>query len=318
MKKNHSIYILLLVTGVFLFLTSCSKDEDSAEQRKESITISLNNDISADSLKSVVTWLQNKGTRFALAENRRAVALSIMNRFKMAGYADTRIDSFRITKTYQNIIFEQWQYNVIAAITGNTYPDSVCILGAHYDNNLKTGNPFAIVPGANDNASGVAGTIEIARVMKLNNYSPENTIKFIAFGSEELGLYGSIAYAGNSKQTLKKIMFMLNNDMIAYQPGSDRSAWTVNIIDYDNSHTLRTEAEDLCNRFTILKYSNDNTYNKQSDSYPFFLNGYEALFFASSAVDPNYHTLDDIVGNCNFDYCREIMKLNCALLVYNN
>jgi leucyl aminopeptidase len=241
-----------------------------------------------------------------------------MKRFKMIGYPDTRIDSFMISRTYQSILYQQWQYNIIATLTGTAYPDSVCIIGAHYDNNLRLGDTFSIVPGANDNASGVAVAMEIARVMKLNKYSPRNTIEFIAFGAEELGLYGSYALAGNYKQNLKKIMFMLNNDMVACQPGSDQTGWTVNINDYDNSHTLRTEAEDICSRFTVLKFTNDNTYNKQSDSYPFFLNGYKALFFASSSVDPYYHTLNDVVENCNFDYCREIAKLNCALLVNRN
>lgn len=318
MMKHQSVYILLFLSGVSLFLTTCRKDDDSEELRKESITISLNNDINADSLKSLVTWFQDKGTRFALSGNHKAIAQSIMKRFKMLGYPDTRIDSFMISKTYQSILYQQWQYNVIASLSGSSYPDSVCIIGAHYDNNLKTGNTFTIVPGANDNASGVAAAIEIARVMKLNNYRPRNTIEFIAFGSEEIGLYGSYALAGNSRQNLKKIMFMLNNDMIAYQPENDRSGWIVNINDYDNSHTLRTNAEDMCNRFTVLKFKNDNTYNKQSDSYPYFINGFKALFFASSIVDPNYHTLNDLVANCNFDYCREIVKLNCAILVDNN
>jgi hypothetical protein len=318
MKKDQSIYIVLSISLVCIFLTTCRKDDDSEALRKESITISLNNDINADSLKSLVMWFQGKGTRFALSANHRVIAQSIMKRYKMLGYADARIDSFVISKTYQSIIYQQWQYNVIATLSGSSYPDSVCIIGAHYDNNLKTGDPFTIVPGANDNASGVAAAIEIARVMKLNNYKPRNTIEFIAFGSEEIGLYGSFAYAGNSNQASKKIKFMLNNDMIAYQPGSNRSGWIVNMNDYDNSHTLRTKAEDLCNRFTVLKFTNDNTYNKQSDSYPFFFNGYKSLFFASSTVDPNYHTLNDVVGNCNFDYCREIVKLNCALLVDNN
>jgi hypothetical protein len=318
MKKDRSIYILLFLSVASLLLTTCGKDEDSEELRKESITINLNEDINADSLRSVVTWFQDKGTRFALSGNHRALAQSIMLRFKMMGYANTRIDSFWITKTYQSITYQQWQYNVIASLSGNTYPDSVCIIGAHYDNNLKTGDPFTIVPGANDNASGVAAALELARVMKLNKYIPRNTIEFIAFGSEELGLYGSYAYAGNSKQNLKKIMFMLNNDMIAYQPDSDQSGWIVNINDYGNSHILRKKAEDLCGRFTALKFQNDNTYNKQSDSYPFFTNSYKALFFASSDIDPNYHTLKDVAENCNFDYCREIVKLNCALLVAKN
>jgi leucyl aminopeptidase len=317
-RKDQSGFILLFLSGVCLLLTTCSKDEDSEGLRKESITISLNNDINADSLKSVVTWLQAKGTRFALSENHKTVAESIMKRFIRMGYTDTQIDSFRITKTYQSITYQQWQYNVIATLSGSTYPDSVCVIGAHYDDILKAGNPFTIVPGANDNASGIAALLEIARVMKKNSYSPFNTIEFIAFGSEELGLYGSFAYTEKAKLAAKKIKLMLNNDMIAYNPSSDRSGWIVNINDYDNSHTLRREAEDICNRFTDLRFTNDNTYNKQSDSYPFFVNGYKALFFASSDLDPNYHTLNDVVGNCNFDYCREIVKLNCALLVDKN
>jgi len=318
MTKARSGFILLFLSGVCLLLPTCSKDEDSEELRKEAITINLNNDINADSLKSAVTWLQAKGTRFALSGNHVSVAESIKKRFIKMGYTDTKIDSFWITKTYQNITYQQWQYNVIAVLPGNIYPDSVCIIGAHYDDNLKTGDPFTTVPGANDNASGIAAILEIARVMKVNDYSPGSTIEFIAFGSEELGLFGSYAYTEKAKLGAKKIKMMLNNDMIAYQPSGDRSGWMVNINDYDNSHTLRIEAEDICSRFTDLKFSNDNTYNKQSDSYPFFTKGYKALFFASSILDPNYHTLNDVAGNCNFDYCREIVKLNCALLVDKN
>ena len=116
----------------------------------------------------------------------------------------------------------------------------------------------------------------------------------------------------------KKIKLMLNNDMIAYQPGTNQTVWVVNINDYDNSLNLRTEAEEMCRMYTVLKYKNDNTYNKQSDSYPFFTNGFKALFFASNITDPNYHTLNDLAANCNFGYCREIVKVNCALLVENN
>jgi hypothetical protein len=317
-KFNLPVFFILILSGLTVFLTTCSKEEEIEEQIKEAITIRLNSEISADTLRSLVTWMQGNGNRFALSDNHRDVALKIKKRFILYGYPDTRIDSFMISKTYQNINYQQWQYNVIALLEGDTNPDSVSIIGAHYDNNLRTGNPFAVVPGANDNASGVAAALEIARVMKKNNYSPHNTIEFIAFGSEELGLYGSFAYAREARINSKKIKLMLNNDMIAYQAGTTQSEWIVNINDYDNSHTLRTEAEQMCSRFTVLKYKNDNTYNKQSDSYPFFTESYEALFFASNYTDPNYHTLNDLVGNCNFDYCREIVKVCCALLVLNN
>jgi Zn-dependent M28 family amino/carboxypeptidase len=316
--NNLLIVILSILSGLFLLLTTCTKEEDAEKLRKETITKTLNTDLNADSLQSVVEWMQGMGTRFALSDNRRNVAIKIMKRFKMMGFDEARIDSFMINKTYRGINYQQWQYNVIATLEGNSYPDSICIIGGHYDNNLITGDPFLLVPGANDNASGVAAALEIARVMKKNNYSPESTIEFIAFGAEELGLYGSSTYASDSRQRSKKIRFFLNNDMIAYQSGINKSGWTVNIIDYNNSGYLRREAERMCGRFTLLKFQNDNTDNKQSDSYPFYTNSFKALFFTSNFLDPNYHTLNDLAENCNFEYCCEIVKINCSFLVDKN
>ena len=132
----------------------------------------LTGDISADSLESYVTWMEGMGTRFALADNHRDVALEISKKFKMLGYSNTRLDSFMLDRIYEDIRYQQWQYNVIATLEGIIYPDSVCIVGAHYDDNLKTGDPFSVAPGANDNASGVAAALELARVIRKNNFSP--------------------------------------------------------------------------------------------------------------------------------------------------
>jgi leucyl aminopeptidase len=236
------------------------------------------------------------------------------------GYPDTRLDSFFISKTYNSIVYEQWQYNVIATLAGSVHPDSICILGAHYDNILRSGagDPFLLIYGANDNASGVAAALEIARVMKDSHYSPRNTIRFIAFGSEEIGLLGSSAQAGKSRTEGEKIKMMLNNDMIAYEPGSNKSDWFVNIMDYDNSVKLRNRAQVLTDKYTVLKYVNINTLNNKSDSYPYYANGFRALFFISTGTDPNYHTLNDISANCNFEYCREVANICCSILVDSN
>jgi len=302
---------------VVLILASCTK-EDTEKQIKESIILSLVKEINADSLRADVVWLQNMGTRFALGNNHRSVALKIQNRFIQMGYSNAKVDSFAVNKIYRDIDYEQWQYNVIAFIEGTKYPDSLCLIGGHYDNILKDGDPFIIVPGANDNASGTAASLEIARVMKKNRFSPQNTVMFVAFGGEEIGLWGSRDFADNGHEFSKKIKFMLNNDMIAYEPEYNPSQWLVNIIDYDNSHDLRIDAEKICERFTLLGFRNDNTHYKQSDSYPFFLNAYKALFFTSDKTDPNYHTMNDVSANCNFDYCREIVKISCALLADKN
>jgi bacterial leucyl aminopeptidase len=309
---------LFIIIGISLCIITCTKDQDSEEVRKESLAMQLTGEISSDSLQSNISWMESMGTRFALAYNHRDVAISILKKFKMLGYENSILDSFLLDRTYEETSYHQWQYNVIARLEGTIFPDSVCIVGAHYDDNLRSGDPFSITPGANDNASGVAAALELARVFMKKKFSPANSIEFIAFGAEELGLYGSKAYASQTVARSKKIKMMLNNDMIAYEPSANPSEWTVDIKDYDNSHELREEAERMCLKFTSLNHKNDNTYNQQSDSYPFSLEGYKALFFFSDKMDPEYHSLNDRSVNCNFSYCSEIVKISCALLVYNN
>jgi hypothetical protein len=317
MIRMRIISLLLIISFASSLFTGCSKD-DSEEERKEALIRKITGEINSDSLKAQVNWLQGMGTRFTLADNRRSVASAIRNRFITMGYNNARLDSFIIVKTYRGISYTQTQYNVIASLGAGSSSDSVCIIGGHYDNILTTGDPFTFVPGANDNASGVAAAIEIARVLKMNDFIPQNEIVFVAFGSEELGLYGSNAFADKAKRTIQKVKLMLNNDMIAYEPSDDRSAWMVNIMDYPNSKYLRKEAESLCLKYTDLKPFNDNKNNAYSDSYPFSLNGFKALFFFSGLMDPAYHSVNDVATNCNFGYCREIVKLNCAILINKN
>jgi leucyl aminopeptidase len=317
MKFLDALTYLLTLLAIILLLTYCTR-EDTDKIRKEELMLKMVNDINEDSLEADVIWLQNMGTRFALTGSDRAVASRIKKRFIQMGYVNAILDSFMINKTYREVAYEQWQYNVKAFIKGNEYPDSLCIVGGHYDNILSTGDPFTIVPGANDNASGVAAAMEIARVMNKYSFRPKNTIMFIAFGSEEIGLWGSKDFAASPDGFSQKIRFVLNNDMIAYEPETNSETWRVNIIDYDNSHNLRRDAEEMCAKFTVLDYVNDNTHYKQSDSYPFYMNGYKALFFISDNADPNLHTLNDLTENCTFEYCREIVKISCALLADKN
>ena len=106
--------------------------------------------------------------------------------------------------------------------------------------------------------------------------------------------------------------------MIAYWP-TNTEPMIVNIIDYPTVSTnIRLDAEKVCQLYTSLETNNDNTYYRSSDSYPFFLNGYKAIFFITNASDPNYHTTNDLVSNCNFNFCKEVTKISGALLVNCN
>ncbi|MGE0077779.1 MAG: M28 family metallopeptidase [Bacteroidales bacterium] len=323
MVKKLSLFLLGVLV---IFFTSCSKDEGSSNSdysddiTVDSAIVEIIKNVSADSIEKYVQSLESLETRFALAPNRKEVALNILNKFKSFGLDNIVLDSFQLNQSYDGQVYYTWQYNVIATLEGSSYPDSICIIGGHHDCIVRSdsGNPLLFAPGANDNASGVATTLEVARVIKLVNFVPKSTIKFMTFAAEELGLYGSWDYACKAFNQGEKIKMMLNDDMVAYWSNPDTSNWCVNIIDYQNSTSLRLSAAHACALYTTLKTVNDNTYQKYSDSYPFSAYNYKAIFFISNADDKNYHTINDLTTACNFKFCREVAKVNCVLLIQDN
>jgi Zn-dependent M28 family amino/carboxypeptidase len=107
--------------------------------------------------------------------------------------------------------------NVVGLLDNDA--DQTVVIGAHFDHlgqgmfgSRQPGEP-AIHNGADDNASGIAGMLEIARRL---TKSPErnNNYLFIGFSGEELGLYGSKAFVRNSPLTLDKLNYMINLDMV--------------------------------------------------------------------------------------------------------
>jgi hypothetical protein len=107
-------------------------------------------------------------------------------------------------------------YNVIGRLEGSVDPEKLIVVSGHYDTVLTSG--FC------DNAAGTAGVVELARIFSeaLENglYSPEYTILFIAFASEELGLVGSVNYVRQHKAQMENIIAVVNVDSI----GSDELA----------------------------------------------------------------------------------------------
>ena len=310
---------------LLIIVTACSKEgyppdakPDPELIRRDSITALLKKDMNSDTIKSYVVWLQNFGTRFALADNHKRVAQSIMQKFIELGLTDTHLDSFQISTEWWGHAYNVWQYNVVAHLHGSVQPDSLTVIGAHYDDIVSSGDPFASAPGADDNASGVAATLEIARVMVKNHFTPRGSINFVAFAAEELGLLGSQSYADKEVIRGDKIIMMINNDMISYESDANQVKWQVNIIAYPWAISLLDEAIYCCSRYLQISPVNDNTNYKRSDSYSFYQKGIKAVYFAARNTNPNYHTLNDIQDNSNFLYCRSVAQLSCAMLLSKN
>ena len=118
------------------------------------------------------------------------------------------------------IPMDTWIVNVAAVQKGSKYPNRYIIMSGDIDTRNSDGNNFTKdAPGANDNASGMAGTIEAARV--LSKYKFENSIVYLGLSGEEQGLYGGKGFAEYAKNHGWEIIGVFNNDMIGNIKGLD-------------------------------------------------------------------------------------------------
>jgi Zn-dependent M28 family amino/carboxypeptidase len=119
--------------------------------------------------------------------------------------------------------------NIEAEVRGRERPDDIIIIGAHYDSVQGS-------PGANDNASGVAATLALARAFA--DTTPARTLRFVLFANEEPPLFqtehmGSRVYAKRSRERGENIVLMLSLETIGYysdEPGSQHLLFPLNLI----------------------------------------------------------------------------------------
>ncbi len=190
------------------------------------------NKISSERIKNDITTLANFGTRNTFSDTisktrgigaaRRWIksefesiskeCKNCLNVFYQKDYVTTN-DGERIPK-------DTWIVNVVAIQKGTKYPNRFIIMSGDIDSrNSDTMDFTADAPGANDNASGMAGTIEAARV--LSKYQFENSIIYLGLSGEEQGLFGGKGFANYAKDKDWEIIGILNNDMIGNIEGVD-------------------------------------------------------------------------------------------------
>src|SRR5690606_9913204 len=118
------------------------------------------------------------------------------------------------------IVHDVWVVNVLALQRGTKYPNRYIIMSGDIDSRVSDPTDFTSdSPGANDNASGMAGTMEVARV--LSGYKFENSILYVGLSGEEQGLYGGKGLAAHAKEKGWDIIGIFNNDMIGNITGVD-------------------------------------------------------------------------------------------------
>ncbi|HVP12991.1 MAG TPA: M28 family peptidase [Phycisphaerae bacterium] len=200
--------------------------------------------------------------------------------------------------TYNGVTY----YNVMATQLGTNYPDSYYVIGAHYDS--------VDCPGADDNASGSAGVMEIARV--LSGYQSEYTIKYMVFDLEEYGLYGSEAYVAD--HPTDDIRGMIAMDMIAWDPGPR----ACDIWGRTSSATIKSHLLQAINLYSHGLAATIQGQRDRSDHASFEAAGYQACHLREDEGNPNYHLPADSVDTpdyINYAFAADMARSIAGYLV---
>ncbi|WP_298476914.1 M28 family metallopeptidase [uncultured Maribacter sp.] len=216
---------VLILLGLLLLSNICLG-------QKEADMYSIIHAVSSERIKKDVTTLANFGTRHTLSDTvSKTRGIGAARRWIKKEFQKTSKNCNNCLEvTYQKNLIKKGEndritkdvvvVNVLALQKGTKYPNRYIIMSGDIDSRVSDPNNYTSnSPGANDNATGMAGTLEAARV--LSQFSFENSILYVGLSGEEQGLFGGKGLANFAKEKGWEIIGILNNDMIGNITGVD-------------------------------------------------------------------------------------------------
>lgn len=240
--------------------------------------------------------LEGRGTG---TEGGKTAAKYLEKQFKKLGlkpYGDkgTYLQEFPAKKGLPPNVSYVQSANVVGFLDNGS--DKTIVIGAHYDHlgkgdqgsSLEANSVGNIHNGADDNASGTAGLIEIAKFYAKNKIKEKHNFLFVGFSGEELGLIGSKYYADNATIDLKSVNCMINMDMI----GRYREDKGLTIGGWGTSSFWGKNIPQLAINQSV-KYNVDSAGIGPSDHTSFYLKNLPVLFFFTGAHQEYHKPSDD-------------------------
>lgn len=220
--------ICILIIGLFLSATV-------VESAVNNDILNLVQQVASERIDSDVKRLVAFETRFMGSDSNAAASVWLGQRLAGLGYT-VRYDTFEVntpTRSFFGHTFSVTglkQWNVIATKRGRLYPNKKVVLGGHYDSIAidRAQKDQDVAPGADDNASGIAAVLEIARLMQ--PVDVDMTVEFAFWGAEELGLIGSDHYAKQAKAKGEEIVVMLQMDAIGTRSPVFPKGFTIDTV----------------------------------------------------------------------------------------
>lgn len=267
-----------------------------------------------------VDWIEERVSRVdrASVESSLTSLVSFQTRqslsagFKQAvSWARQQLKDMGYTVTVKTIsVNGSPSENIVADKKGlGQGPRKVVVVTAHLDSINIAGGAAAAAPGADDNGSGSAGALEMARVF--SDHPSEHDIRFILFGGEEQGLFGSRQYVASLSPTEKqRILAVLNMDMIGSLNTTNRS---VMLEGAPLSQRLIDSLSEAAATYTELTVETSlNPF--ASDHVPFINANIPAVLTIESAdnTNGNIHSAADTLNHIDYDFAVEILRMNVA------
>ena len=267
--------------------------------------------VNMDSLRATVQYLQDYGHRLWNSDNAFAASDWIAGRMQALGleveqqpfYANTWMGSGNAAP------------NVIGIQRGTLYPDTYVVCGSHFDSfSYQAMYGGGNAPGADDNATGVASVLESARIM--TQYEFEYSIIYCAYGCEEMGLYGSEAYASRCQEQGLDIIGYFNNDMNGYLYGDQIHIDCIYPNSVEPIGTYYMNVGSVYYPELPIRHVNFN--QGDSDHTSFNNHGYMGIypFEDYENYSPYIHTPNDLIGNSvnSFEMSQQYCQMNIACL----
>jgi Zn-dependent M28 family amino/carboxypeptidase len=193
------------------------------------------------------------------------------------------------------------------------------ILGAHYDHLGKRNDD--IFYGADDNASGTAGLLALAKMWKISMTRPACNILFTAWTAEEKGLLGSRYFASMLPPESQNILLYLNMDMISRSESDDSLQNRLSIGIRENDRNLQdlAKVQNVSLEYPFELDIWDVTGRSGSD-YGSFLGLNTPVMTFNAGLHNDYHTPADVVAKADLKKMEKVLKLvhNCLLYFLNN
>jgi hypothetical protein len=285
--------------------------------------VSLLESVSEQNLRSTIQTLENFGTRHSYSDTESDTAgIGATRRWLFDEFR--RVGGDRLDVQFQDYEFtlqgkKSAQRNIISTLPGTGERAGVLVLMANYDSrNYDWLDGKSIAPGADDNASGVAALLEIARLMSAREW--DQTVVFAALTAEEQGTFGSRHFVERALANNLLIDAAINNDMIGGREGIPQSVRLFSVGPDTSQERQLARYIDTIGRlylpnFPVEMIDGLDREGRWGDQREFVNAGYTAVRLIESEEDLSIqNSRRDTWSLIDYGYLRQVVQLNLATL----